>query len=186
MRNRIVAILFFLLFSSGAFAEYWDEEWDRPVHCCEGRIGCQVLQMVMMGSFDPFDLSSNLNIRVFSAAFSKLQNITQDDVSHFMEEYEVDESVLRTNYYIALGNCLWADILAGEAEDEEEEAARQVLLIFLDPSADTTSGMQIDMIRNISDETVYSEIAQCTGLPVSFVQHLIESEHWQTPPALYE
>ena len=179
MTKRIIALFLLLsLLTPAACAEYWDEDWLRPVVCCENRLGCQVLQMVMMGSFDSINPDNKLSIRVLSAAYPKLKSVSQDDISHFMEEFDVDEQVLRTDYYIALACCLWADILMGEAEDPQEEEARQVLLPFLDPAADETNGQQIEMIRAIVNEEIYAEFSQRTGLKEDFLRYLIESKNW--------
>lgn len=176
-RVMLIAMLLILL-SSAALGEYWDEDWLRPVVCCEERLGCQVLQMVMMGSFDSIDPDNRLSIRVLSAAYPKLKGVSQDDLAHFMEEFDVDEQMLRKDYYIALACCLWADILMGEAEDAQEEEARQVLLPFLDPTADETNGQQNEMIRAIINEEIYVEFSQRTGLEADFIRYLIESENW--------
>lgn len=179
MTKRLIALFLLLILPvPAACAEYWDEDWLRPVVCCEDRIGCQVLQMVMMGSFDSIDPDNKLSIRVLSAAYPKLKSVSQDDISHFIEEFDVDEHVLRTDYYIALACCLWADILMGGSEDPPEEEARQVLLPFLDPSSDRTYGQQTGMIRSISNEEIYAKLAQRTGLKEDFIRYLIESEDW--------
>jgi len=179
MIKRLTALFLLLaLLTPAACAEYWDEDWLRPVVCCEDRFGCQVLQMVMMGSFDSIDPDNKLSIRVLSAAYPKLKSVTQDDFEHFMEEFDVDEQVLRTDYYIALACCLWADILMGKCMDAQEEEARQVLLLFLDPSSDTTAGQQTGMIRSIINDEIYAKIAQRTGLAKDFIRYLIESENW--------
>ena len=179
MTKRLIALFLLLILPvPAACAEYWDEDWLRPVVCCEDRIGCQVLQMVMMGSFDSIDPDNRLSIRVLSAAYPKLKSVSQDDISNFMEEFDVDEQVLRTDYYIALACCLWADILMGECDDPQEEEARQVLLPFLDPASDETNGQQIEMIRAIVNEEIYAEFSQRTGLKEDFLRYLIESKNW--------
>ena len=106
----LLAALLALPWAAFAGDEYWDA-YDRPVVCCEDRTGCEVLQMVMMGSFAALQPTDSLTVRVMSAALPALCDVTDADFSHFCEEFSVDEGTVRRLYYVAIANCLWADML---------------------------------------------------------------------------
>ena len=106
----LLAALLALPWAALAEDEYWDA-YGRPVVCCEDRTGCEVLQMVMMGSFAALQPTDSLTVRVMSAALPALCDVTDADFSHFCEEFSVDEGTVRRLYYVAMANCLWADML---------------------------------------------------------------------------
>ena len=90
----LLAALLALPWAALAEDEYWDA-YDRPVVCCENRTGCEVLQMVMMGSFAALQPTDSLTVRVMSAALPALCDVTDADFSHFCEEFSVDEGTVR-------------------------------------------------------------------------------------------
>ena len=90
----LLAALLALPWAALAEDEYWDA-YDRPVVCCEDRTGCEVLQMVMMGSFAALQPTDSLTVRVMSAALPALCDVTDADFSHFCEEFSVDEGTVR-------------------------------------------------------------------------------------------
>lgn len=174
--HKLIAILLALLvlISAAAAAEqskYWEAEY-APVVCEDNNSGCLVLQMVMMGSFAEFDPNDNLNIRVLSAALPLLCDVTEDDFAHFCKEFGEDSENVKTLYYEALSNCLWADILLNPA-DGAEESARTVLLLFLNPDGTVNSDEQIAFIREALDDDTIAMIADVSGLPEDFVRHLL-------------
>lgn len=183
MTAKHVCFLLFLLLmlpAAQASCEYREEELTHRIACKENRTGCEILQMVMTGSFDSLDPDDRLSVRVLSAAYPQLKAVGEEDFSHFMEEFGVDELLLQREYYIALGCCLWADILMGAAQDPDEEAARQVLLLFLDPQSAQNAPAQMQTIRNLLDEDMIKMLAGRTGLPEGFIRHLIESDDWRS------
>lgn len=169
----------FLLLAPCASAQYWDEARSDEARCSEDRAGCQLLRMVMTGSFDCIDPSDSLNLRVLSAALAQLCLVQEADVAHFAQEENADEQVLTTNYYIALANCLWADILVGGAEDEQTGAVRRVLLLFLNPESEENAWDQMYLIRSKLDDDLIHSMAEAAALPADFVSWLIESENWR-------
>ena len=76
----LLAALLALPWAALAEDEYWDA-YDRPVVCCEDRTGCEVLQMVMMGSFAALQPTDSLTVRVMSAALPALCDVTDADFS---------------------------------------------------------------------------------------------------------
>lgn len=180
-RWRVIGLFaLLLLFASCASAEYWDEARSGEARCSEGRMGCQLLQMVMTGSFDCIDTKDNLNLRVLSAALAQLCLVEEADVAHFAQEEDVDKQILTTNYYIALANCLWADILVGGEEEEHTAAVRRVLLLFLNPDSEESAWDQMYLIRSKLDEELIGTMAGAAALPADFVSWLIECEDWRT------
>ena len=131
----LLAALLALPWAALAEDEYWDA-YDRPVVCCEDRTGCEVLQMVMMGSFAALQPTDSLTVRVMSAALPALCDVTDADFSHFCEEFSVDEGTVRRLYYVAMANCLWADMRISPDAGGAAGAARRVLLLFLDPDSE--------------------------------------------------
>lgn len=176
-----------LMMISSALAEspYWSADLAHAGSCKQSRQGCEVLQMVLMGRFAGFDRTDNLSRRVFSAVLPMLLAVTQEDFDHFCVEFNVSQERARELYYIAMGNCLWADILL--AEDTEADgalaAARVVLLLFLDPGSSLYGQEQIATIRAEMDDADIAGIADTAGLPFEFVKYLMTSEDWKTPTA---
>lgn len=175
MKLRILLILLALLLISPAQAAYWEDSPDLPVVCREDDSGCQILQMVMRGSFDFFDPADLLSGRVLSAALDSLCVVDDEDFAHFVDMFGVEEAVIRRYYYIALANCLWADIVTGSDPVSNEE---HVLLLFLDPSTEENAQTQMDTIRSRMSDDSIDALAQAVGVPSDFVYYLIYSESW--------
>ena len=179
MKKALILLLALLSALSPASAEYWEDVTDRPFVCCDDRGGCQVLQMVMTGSFDGFDISDSLSVRVFSAALTRLCAVSEEDVAHFIKEFGVDEAVARRNYNVALGHCLWADILTFPVLDDLRATdARRVLLLFLDPSSEPNGLEQMALIRASIDDALVNMLAEAASLPASFVEYLVYDSDW--------
>lgn len=174
----LLAALLVLPWAALAGDEYW-EAGDRPVVCCENRAGCEVLQMVMMGSFAALRPTDNLTVRVMSAALPALCDVTDADFSHFCEEFSVDEGTARRLYYVAIANCLWADIRLSPDVGGAAGAARQVLLLFLDPDSEENAEEQMKIIRAGMDEELIARMSTETGLPTDFIAYLTlgDDEH---------
>lgn len=162
-----------LLSAASAHAEYWAGDVQRTVYCREAHPGCEVLQMVMMGSFAEVDETDRLSIRVMSAALAQLSAVTEEDVAHFHADFDVEEDVLRTNYYIALGNSLLSDILLDPGQEGQEEQVRRVLRLFLNPSAEWNAQLQMDVIRRQADQTLIDLMARTVNLPSEFIAYVI-------------
>ncbi len=159
-----------------AFAEYWDTSLPRLSRCCD-QPGCLVLQTVMMGTFDAYDEDDSLTVRVYSAALDRLTSVTEDDMVHFCDSYDVNPDTLWECYCIALRNCLRADILLVPVEeDEDAQLARTVLAPFLTPDAGADDRAQKAAIRANIGESDIRIIADGAGLPYSFVYDLIEGD----------
>ena len=174
----LLATLLALSWPALAADEYWDA-YDRPVVCCEDRAGCEVLQMVMMGSFAATQPADSLTTRVMSAALPALCDVTDADFSHFCEEFSVDEGTVRRLYYAAMSNCLWADIRLSPDVDGAAGAARRVLLLFLDPESEEGAEEQMAIIREGVDAALIERMSAETGLPEDFIAYLMlgDDEH---------
>ena len=172
MKKLLMLILLFLL-PVCAHAEYWDTTIERPVVCCDDRPGCQVLQAVMMGSFADFDPADSLNVRVLSAALPRLAAVEQDDFMHFTENFDVSIEALREAYYIALGNCFHSDLIVNPlVDDMDEQNARTVLGLFLNPIAEDAGEQMLAIRENCSEETIL-KLATHAKVPAEFVQNLL-------------
>lgn len=179
MKRRFALLLMLaLLLCAPARAEYWAGAGDRSVFCREGRIGCQVLQTVMMGSFDTLDMDDRLSVRVFSAALGQLRGVTQADMAHFLEEFSVGEEILLENYYIALGNCLLAEILLDPGETEHDMQVRRLLRLFLAPQTEVAGKEQIALLQDKFDDALIKDMAQTVDLPGAFIEYVVTSGHW--------
>lgn len=182
MKKLVALALALALFCGAALAEYWTQSESRPT-CCDDRPGCLALQTVMLGTFDPFDPDDSLSVRVFSAALPRLTAVTQDDLSHFSESCGVELERLRECFYIALRNCLWADILLSpDQADVAAEQSRDVLLLFLNPEIEGAQE-QMDAIRAHTGPEEIAILAESAGLPVDFVDALIQGDDSQAPAA---
>ena len=168
----LLAALLALPWAALAEDEYWDA-YDRPVVCCEDRTGCEVLQMGMMGSFAALQPTDSLAVRVMSAALPALCDVTDADFSHFCEEFSVDEGTVRRLYYVAMANCLWADMRISPDVGGAAGAARRVLLLFLDPDSEENAEEQMEIIRAGMDETLIERMSAETGLPADFIAYLM-------------
>lgn len=175
MKKKIcmLAMALAMLFALPARAEYWAGDTQHTVYCQEGHPGCEVLQMVMMGSFSEFDGADRLSVRVMSAALAQLSAVSESDMAHFHSYFEVEESVLRENYYRALGNCLLADILLDAGQEGQEEQVRRILRLFLDPGSQWDAQLQMDVIRKQADDALIELMARTVGLPQEFIAHVI-------------
>lgn len=179
-RRLFAAILALTLLASCARAEYWSDITERPVVCCDGRTGCQLLQMVMMGTFADLNPHDGLETRVLSAVYPLLLEITEEEFAHFSDEFRVEPEVIRIAYYIALGNCLWADILTAANVEESAATARRILLLFLDPGNEKDARKQILTIRRALTPELIEQIADNAGLPKDFVEYVMTDDHWRS------
>ena len=182
MIKKVLSLLCALILLTGtALCEspYWPEQQQSSA-CKENRVGCQALQMVFYGRFNTIDKNDSLNLRVLSAVLPLLCNTSESDFEHFCAEFGVEYTTAERLYYIALGNCLWADILASLTLDEKEASARKVLLLFLDPTSESDGPEQIAGIRKaLTDESI-ELIAAAASLPVNFVRYLMLTPDWQS------
>lgn len=173
MKKIVILIMLTFLFCGCVRAEYWDGAATRPVVCCDDRPGCQALQAVMMGSFASLDPEDSLSVRVFSAALPRLTTVTEDDFDHFVQYFDIGKDALKQFYYIALGNCLWADIIINPlVEDMNEQNARTVLNLFLNPVGEDAA-TQMQIIHDSCTEEALLILAENAGVPVGFVKHLL-------------
>lgn len=174
--------MLFALFSlhTPARAEYWDDAGNRAVACRENKTSCLILQMTMMGGFDAIDTADNLSVRVMSAALSMLLAVTEADFAHFTEEFGAEIETVRGNYYIALGNCLLADIILSPAQDDAAAVqARQVLKLFLEHSGAPSKREQMAIIRSGMTDDLVATLATAAGVPADFVEYLVYSDDWR-------
>lgn len=171
-RLAALALALLLCAAGGARAEYWDAWADRPVVCCEGRAGCEVLQMVMMGSFSAAEEADSLTTRVMAAALSALCEVTDADFAHFCDEFGEQETDVRALYYLAVGNCLRADMRIAPDSGGAAGAARRVLQLFLEPESEPDAEAQMEIIREGMTEDVIATMAAETGLPEDFIAYL--------------
>ena len=160
---------------------YWTEQEQKSSACKESRIGCQALQMVLYGHFSTLDTDDSLNLRVLSAVLPLLCSTDESDFEHFCAEFGVEYTTAQQLYYIALGNCLWADILSAVTLDESQASARRILLLFLDPSSQTDGPAQIASIRKVMTEEDIRLIADTAALPYEFVYYLMHTPDWNIP-----
>ena len=186
----LLAALLALPWAALAEDEYWDA-YGRPVVCCEDRTGCEVLQMVMMGSFAALQPTDSLTVRVMSAALPALCDVTDADFSHFCEEFSVDEGTVRRLYYVAMANCLWADMLispdaggaAGAARSMEMQnltvgvlgtgrIGKAVIQNLSGFGSQENAEEQMEIIRAGMDETLIERMSAETGLPADFIAYL--------------
>lgn len=177
MKTYLTLILIFICACGSACAEYWDEPNVKLVECCENRPGCHVLQTVMTGSFAQMDAENSLSVRVLSAALPRLAAVTEDDFRHFSEYFGVDIEVITYYYNIALANCLWADmIITPIADDIDEQNARTVLHLFIDPISENANE-QMQAIRENCTPQMAQLLADSAHVPVGFVEYLLDLPH---------
>lgn len=181
MNKRLFALCLsaLLLLSAPALAAdgYWGVS-GRPLTCREQRLACSVLQTVMSGCFADFDPANNLDARVFSAALTQLKTVAADDFTHFCDEFGVSAAQLQRRYYIAMGHCLWADIIATPAKDDAAYQTRTVLYLFLHPEGHENAAEQMAAIRDMLTDELIARLAQSDDLPVDFVDYLLNAEDW--------
>lgn len=181
MKKRILAAaLALLLLLSAALADYWPE--GHELACREGRIGCQILQMVMMGAFTEMDPDDRLCVRVYAASLPRLTALTAEDKAHFMQEHGVAEDELTRCLHIAVGHCLWAEILAnqeGEGLTGDAQSARQIALLFLE-TADTPRAVEERaIIRSGMTDELTAELAKLLDVDAAFLDHIFFSDDWR-------
>lgn len=181
MKKRIALLLALLLMLCGAACAeraYWPDT-SAPIVCLENTRGCQILQMIMMGCFDGMDPDDSLSTRVFAAAYPDLCALTQEDFDHFLSQFDEDADFLERCYYIALANCLWADIIVSDYYGDERYV-RRVLLLFLNPDAEQDADGQMEYIRSNTDENTIMKMAQVVGASEDFIEYLIYSDDWRS------
>lgn len=178
MKRRIALCLTvcMLLFTAPVSAAYWEDNAELKPHCTESNPACYVLQMVMMGGFDFFDPADPLTGRVLSAALPSLRSITEEDFAHFIGYFDVDEEMVYQYYYIALGNCLWAELRSAGRQATEEE---RLLLTLMEPAADEEAQAALAQLRaELSDEK-QAAVAEAANVPLAFVNYLAGEENWR-------
>lgn len=171
MKRAILwAMVLLMAFSAGAAAE------SQEVVCAEGRFGCQVLQMVAMGCFDPINNYDSLETRVFSAALPLLCQIPQEDFAHYASEFGVEEETVRLDYYRAISHCLWADMQITEDTDMRRANVRRVLKLFLRPGDEPNGEEQVLIIRQSVNDDLIKTFSAEMDLPEEYVAYLLTNE----------
>ena len=181
MRRWMASVLLVCLLPCCAAAEYWTHDGGHSVSCTEGRPGCRILQMIMMGCFDYVETPDSLDERVLSAVLPLLRAITEEDIAHFCDSFSVEDAMIRAHYHKALANCLLADIHINPDPGGDETLIRRVLRLFLEPEAEENAQEQMDSIRAEMTEAVMKHMAQEMGVPESFISVLISGEQEATP-----
>ncbi len=167
-RNVLLSVICLLLLPAAlGLGESWDGS--REIHCRDHRPDCRLLQMVMMGVFDGFDPEDGLSVRVFSAVCSRMSSLTEEDLAHFCQEFQLEGPVVTLRWYAALRACLWARILAEGTTDP----ARRVLLLFLDPTSETDAEEQMEKIRSAMTEEGVRRISGAVEVPSGFIRWLM-------------
>lgn len=176
MRNLLLVLSLAFLLAAGSPARS-----EQPlIACTEGGVGCQILQMVMQGGFSDLDVTDNVSIRVLSAALPRLQSLTEADFTHFTGAHQIDAALLQAHYHVALGHCLWADILSAPGTPGERETqVREVLLLFLRPADSPRVIEERALIRSQLSDEIIAEFAEVTALPADFLNHLFYSDDWR-------
>ncbi len=178
MRRKIMVCLAAMLLAVSTALAYWPKE--QPLHCQEKNVNCQLLQMVMQGRFTDLAPEDNLSIRVYAACLPRLMAITEEDFVHFREEFSEAADGLESCLQIAIGHCLWADILAQpEGETVRATAIRQVLLLFLKPPQNARDVEERATIRSQMTEELLAEMVALTGVSPALLEHLLYSENWK-------
>ncbi len=180
MKKRIILLLAALMLLAPVRADYWSV--GHEVKCKDGYVSCQVLQMVMMGSFAELDAADSLNVRVHAASLSRLNRLTDADKEHFMAEFCVQEAELTLCLHAAIGHCLWADILLDHSHEEmprEVQAARKVALLFLQPPKSPRDVEDRAIIRSEMTDDVLAEMARLLEVDAAFLEHIFYSEDWR-------
>lgn len=168
-RGTALFLLAFLLFFCPRVrgAERW-----RELSCPENRPGCLLLQMAFMGCFERPEEEDSLSLRVLSAAYGRLLEVTQEDAEHFSREFSLEEEETWDSLYEALGSCLYADIEVQILAGEELSPARRVLLLFLDPS-EPEAEEQMEYIRGHLSSEVIEKMAEEVGSTGDFVEWVL-------------
>ena len=179
LRLSALLTLLILLCAAHGLGEYWPHDSSHAAECRANRPGCRILQMVMMGCFDYAEAPDSLDERVLSAVLPQLCAIEEEEFGHFCDEFGVEEAPLRTNYYIALANCLLSDIRINPDPGGNATLVRRVLLLFLDPDSETDAQAQKDAIRSEMTDDVLMQMANELSLPQDFVSYLLSQDHWR-------
>ena len=177
MRKRLTCLitaLAILFLPSGWAKEYWSAS--HEVRCKSHLQSCQLLQTVMMGSFAQFDPEDVVQRRVFSSVLSKLCQITESDLEHLENEFQEDDATVREYYYVALANCLWADMTFDRSKANQLNAAQRTILLFLDPSDQTDAEAQKKAIQEGMTQEVLVRIANMLNVSEDFIVWLIGLE----------
>ena len=172
MRRRLLALgaALALLMPAGASAlEYWDA--GHEIRCAGDRAGCRLLQAVMMGSFDGADPEDAVIRRVLACAYPMLCGITDEDVAHCAGEFGEAEADVRERWYVALANCLRAEIDGQGLPESRLEPARRVLLLFLEDAPGEAA--QREAIRREMTPEALALLAEASGAPEAFVAWLV-------------
>lgn len=177
----ILCALFLLSGIACAQSPYWEDDPAASSACAENRLGCQLLQMVFYGRFSTLDMHDTLNLRVLSAVLPMMRAVEESDFTHFCSTFDVPMATAKQLYYIAFGNCLWADILSTPVLSEADADVRKILLLFLDPQSEPDGPQQIASIRKVLKEEDIALIADTAALPVDFVRYLLLTPDWQIP-----
>ena len=186
MRNKMTAAamtgLLAVLLSIAGFAaepaqsmESAGQVWDknREVSCAEGSVNCCLLQMIMMGEFDDFHPEDMVNIRVYSAAFSLMRDITQEDLEHFAGEFGEDTETVEQSWYQAMADCLLADITCRHPQESSATDPELVLLLFLKPAQEEEEREEQQKIRERMTDDMAQLLAEAVEVPPAFVKWLI-------------
>jgi len=162
-----IALALMLVHSPTALAADWSA--DREIHCGENLPGCQMVQMVMMGMFDVQEPWEAVTERVLAAAWSRLMEVTEEDLVHFSDEFGEDIDTARERWYSAMATCLQAYI----HQDVRQTPQRKVLALFLDGSETSEAREARKEIRRDMTESVLSSIADDIAAPAAFVQWIL-------------
>ncbi len=146
------------------------------ISCREQKKACEVLQMIMAGQFDEWDPQDSLTVRVFAAACQSLCEVGEADFTHYLEEFGGDEAAVREKYFRTLSHCICAGFLMETAGSKKEEAARKVLLLFMDSSGEESVENEKTQIREQMTEETASSLSDLTGAPLDWVLWLLSEE----------
>lgn len=177
LRAALAAIVVLALAApaSGEGGAYWDA--GQEIRCPSRLPGCELLQMVMTGSFDGPDCADPQDAvlrRVLASAYPKLCEITEADIAHFVLEFDEDEAAVRRGCCVAMANCLLAEIRSEALPEARLDPARRVLLLFLDPGSQPDAGAQQAQIRGEMTDAAILRLADGVGAPEWFVRWLID------------
>lgn len=156
-----------LLPSPMALAGDWSA--DREIRCRDNLPGCQMLQMVMSGSFEVPEPWEAVTERVLAAAWPRLTEITETDIAHFCAEFGEESDVARVQLNKAMASCLRAFI----QQDVRQTPQRKVLALFLDGSETSEAREARAEIRRDMTESVLSSIAEDIAAPEAFVRWIL-------------
>lgn len=146
---------------------------DSGADCRENRFNCGLLQAAMEGDFDACDPEDALAGRVLSSAYPLLCAVTEDDIDHFLEEFDEDRERVIDCLYTAMRNCLRARIRFEGTVGSASESIDRVLMLFIDPDSQENAAYQAEQIRaNMTDEAL-ERLAGGVNAPRAFIEWLI-------------